>query len=134
MEGVQIKKCDYFEDERGWLLKIIQKDDLIEHNFGEAYITTAHPGIIKAQHYHLETNEWFCVIKGRAKLVLEDIQSKERKEIMLGTTPFLIIKVPKKIAHAVKNIGNDLMYLLAIADRSYENKDPDTYPYEVIVQ
>lgn len=131
MEGVKIKKCDYFEDERGWLLKVIQKEDLMGQNFGEVYITTAHPGIIKANHYHMDTDEWFCIIKGTAKLVLEDIESGETKEIILGTERFRIIKVPKKIAHAVKNIGDDLMYLLAIADQPYDNDDPDTYPYDI---
>ena len=81
----------------------------------------------------LNTNEWFSVIKGTVKLVLEDIQSGERKELILGIHPFMTVKVPKNIAHAIKNIGDEIMYLLAIADQPYDREAPDTYPYEVLL-
>jgi len=132
MKRVEVTELKQLEDERGWLLKILTRKEMPKSDFGEIYITTAHPGVIKANHYHRYTNEWFCVIRGSARLVLEDIESKDRKEILMGNTKLLTVKIPSGIAHAVKNIGNDTMYLVAIADQPYDDRKPDTYSYNLI--
>ena len=131
MERVEIKELDYFEDERGWLLKVMKQEDIVNRALGEIYITAAYPGVIKAKHYHKYTNEWFCVIKGKGKLVLQDPSSLERKEIVMGGSRFITVKIPSGIVHAIKNIGEETMYLLAVADRPYNPQNPDTYPYEL---
>ena len=131
MKRVEIKELDYFEDDRGWLLKILKEEDMGKSGFGEIYLTVAHPGITKANHYHKNTSEWFCVIQGVAKLVLQDMASQERKEIIMGAEKFITVKIPSGIAHAVKNIGQDRMYLIAVADQPYNPKNTDTYPYDI---
>ena len=131
MERIEIRELNRFEDDRGWLLKILTLKDLGQNTFGEIYITSAYPGVIKANHYHQHTNEWFCVIKGKGKLVLQDPTSRERKEVVMGMGSFLTVKIPKGIAHAVKNIGEDIMYLVAIADVPYNPQRPDTFPYDI---
>lgn len=131
MNSVEIIELDYFEDERGWLLKVLKQENIGKNNFGEIYLTTAFPGITKARHYHKYTTEWFCVIKGTGKLVLQDIESMERTEIVMGNAQFITVKIPSGIAHAIKNIGNETMYLLAVANQPYNPQQPDTYPYEL---
>ena len=131
MEGVEIRRLDRFEDDRGWLLKVLTRKEMNQNNFGEIYITTAYPGAVKAEHYHKHTNEWFCVIRGTALLVLHDIESAKREEIVMGAGNLISVKVPNKIVHSVKNIGEDMMYLVAIADRPYNHQKPDTYPYNI---
>ncbi|MDY6853868.1 MAG: cupin domain-containing protein [Thermodesulfobacteriota bacterium] len=133
MQRVEIKELDYFEDDRGWLLKVLKQEYFGKNTLGEIYITTANPGIVKAKHYHKYTNEWFCVIKGTGKLVLQDLDTEEKKEITMGDGKFVTVKIPFGIVHAVKNIGKEMMYLIAIADQPYNRENPDTYFYNLVI-
>ncbi len=133
MRGIEIKELDYFEDERGWLLKVIKREDLDKSDFGEVYITATKPGITRAEHYHKKTTEWFCVIKGKAILVLQDINTMERKEIIMEDGKFIIVKIPSGIVHAIKNIGEDTMYLVAVADKPYDPENTDTYSFNLTI-
>ena len=133
MERVEIKELDYFEDDRGWLLKILKQEYMGKSSLGEIYLTTANPGIVKARHYHKYTNEWFCVIKGVGKLVLQDLDTAEKKEITMGDGKFITVKIPSGIIHAIKNTGKEMMYLVAVADQPYNSQKPDTYQYDINV-
>jgi dTDP-4-dehydrorhamnose 3,5-epimerase len=133
-EKIKIRPMPFYEDTRGWLLKMLMRQDIEgDKTFGEIYVTTAFPGIVKAQHYHRCTREWFCIVRGTGKLILEDIITHCRKDIILGEDNKVLVEVPPKVAHAVKNIGTDLMYLLAYADTPYNPEDPDTIPYRIKV-
>lgn len=128
--GVEVEQLTKKSDQRGWLLKVLMNPEIAGvKEFGEIYVTVAHPGIVKGVHYHELCTEWFCVIRGRGKLVLRDRHTNEQNEIEMGEDNMVRVKVPPHVAHAVKNIGEDLMYLLAYADRPYCPQDPDTFPF-----
>ena len=52
IEGVKIKKLRVIPDERGRLMEILRCDDALFRKFGQAYMTTVYPGVVKAWHYH----------------------------------------------------------------------------------
>ena len=128
----EIRNLQVHSDERGWLAEILRKEHLEDKNFGQIYITTAQPGAIKANHYHKRKTEWFCVIKGKAKLVLRDINEGKKHEIIMGEDNMIVVKIPPKVIHAVKNIGEDVMYLVCCVDEPYNSNDPDTFQSKVI--
>lgn len=72
-------------DERGWFLKVITgtEEDIPQHT-GEVYLTMGKVGQAKGGHYHPKALEWFTVIQGEAKLILEDTETKERMEILMN--------------------------------------------------
>ena len=128
--GVEIEPLAKKPDDRGWLLKLLMNAHICGNKeFGEIYVTVAHPAAVKGAHYHEHCTEWFCVIRGYAKLVLFDRRTQERLEITMGEENMVRVRVPPHVAHAVKNIGDDLMYLLAYADREYDPQHPDTIPF-----
>lgn len=132
MKRVTIHKLDKKEDGRGWLLKMLMNGDIKGNKkFGEIYITTANPGAMKGSHYHEQCTEWFCVIKGKAKLILMDKNGSEKQEIIMGDDNMVTVEIPSNIIHAVKNIGDDKMYLIAYADNQYDCNNPDTIPYNM---
>jgi len=128
-----IKKLEIKTDQRGWLAEILRRENLYpgREAFGQFFITTAHPGITKGHHYHLRKHEWFCVIKGRALLVLEDIDTKQRTEILMGEDNMVTVELPLRCAHAIRNTGEDMMYLLAYADEPFNPEDIDTHSYKL---
>jgi len=52
IEGLQVTNLRTIPDERGWLMEILRNDDDIFEKFGQVYMTTAYPGVVKGWHYH----------------------------------------------------------------------------------
>ena len=130
MKGVKIIKLDKKEDHRGWFLKILMNHQIKgKKEFGEIYLSTSYPGEIKANHYHNFTTEWFCLIKGKGILTLMDIKTKQKEEIILSEEALMTIEVSPQIAHSIKNIGQNLLYLIAYSDTPYDQQAPDTVPF-----
>ncbi len=134
IDGVEVRPLPVHRDDRGGLVKVLMRQHLPEgqRTFGEIYISWAAPGAVKANHYHEETTEWFCLLQGRARLVLEHPATGERQEILLDATEPTVVTVPPGVAHAVENVGTEPAHLLAYADRPYDPQQPDTIPYRVI--
>ncbi|MCK4614325.1 MAG: dTDP-4-dehydrorhamnose 3,5-epimerase family protein, partial [Thermoplasmata archaeon] len=62
IEGVKLKKLRVIPDERGWLMEILRQDDEIFERFGQVYLTTAYPGVVKGWHYHrIQTDNFTCI-------------------------------------------------------------------------
>lgn len=132
IEGVKVKKLNPIPDERGWLMEILRCDDEIFERFGQVYITTAYPGVVKAWHYHkLQTDNFTC-IKGMMKVALFDAREnsktyKEINEFFIGEKNPLLIKVPPMVYHGFKAIGDEVAYFLNIPTHTYNYKEPDEY-------
>lgn len=130
---VQIRPLQYKSDDRGWLLKILMRHQLGDNReFGEIYVTAAQPGQVKGNHYHQFSTEWFCVLQGQARLVTRNLRTGEATETILSADAPATLEVAPHVAHAVQNIGQDLMLLLAYADQPYNAANPDEVPVTVI--
>lgn len=133
MKGVKIHKLEIKVDDRGWVTEILRNDQLMENKeFGQIYVTTAHPGVIKGNHYHKRKTEWFCVIKGSGLLALRDISTGEYEEIPLSDNNISVVSFSPNIAHGIKNVGTDMLYLIAYIDEQFDANDPDTYSLKVL--
>jgi UDP-2-acetamido-2,6-beta-L-arabino-hexul-4-ose reductase len=127
----ELKKLKKQTDERGWLVEILRADE-VKEEMKQIYFSTSKPNAIRGNHYHKHKVEWFSVVKGKAKLVLEDNESKEREElILLDDTP-AIVKIPPNISHAIQNIGDDEMYLIVIVNEVFNPDDADTFYVSLI--
>ncbi|HHT9119466.1 MAG TPA: polysaccharide biosynthesis C-terminal domain-containing protein [Candidatus Hypogeohydataceae bacterium YC41] len=131
MQGIEIKDLKVLQDHRGWFVELFRKEFGIE-KIAQVNLTVATPGMVKGNHYHLHKTEWYCVIKGRMKLVLEDIDNRKTSEITLGDDELRVVKVPPRVIHGFKNIGEGDMYLIYSTDISFEPRDTDTFPQAVI--
>mgnify|MGYP001768493126 CR=1 FL=1 len=78
IEGVVIKKLKVIPDERGHLMEIMRADDACFEKFGQVYLTTAYPGVVKGWHYHKKQADNMAVIKGMMKIVLYDGRKKSK--------------------------------------------------------
>ena len=119
-------------DERGWFLKVIDghEEGIPEHT-GEVYLTMAHPGQARGNHYHPNTAEWFTVIDGRALLQVADPQTGARAQWWLDGAEPQTVFIPAGLAHVFVNPVDAArtFLLLAYAANSY---DPaDTIPFAV---
>ena len=88
INGVKTKKLKLIPDERGWLMEILRCDDDIYKKFGQVYITTAYPGIVKAWHLHKKQTDNFTCIQGLMKVALYD--SREESSTYREVNEFFI--------------------------------------------
>lgn len=130
--NIKINKIELKSDERGWFAEILKSFQVDKKEFGQIGLATSKPGAIRGNHYHTRKTEWFCVILGKAKLVLEDAKTGERKEIILDENDLQVIEIGPNIYHALQNIGSDIMYLLHYVDEPFDPNNPDTIAKKVI--
>ena len=70
IEGVSVKKLRVIPDERGRLMEIVRSDDDFFDRFGQVYMTTCYPGVVKGWHYHKKQTDYMTAICGMLKIVL----------------------------------------------------------------
>jgi dTDP-4-dehydrorhamnose 3,5-epimerase len=119
-------------DERGRLMEILRADDREFEKFGQVYVTTAYPGVVKAWHYHKLQNDNMTVIKGMVKIVLYDDREASPtrgmiNEFFVGDHNHELIHIPKLIWHGFKCISEQESMIVNIVTECYDYQDPDEY-------
>lgn len=123
-------------DSRGYLVEFMKASELPAgmKEFSQIYVTTMTPGAVRGNHYHKNRYEWFAIFNGRVLVVLEDVNTKERKEIMLDDSGDKLkrVRIRNSVAHAFKNVSDTKVVLVAYTDRVYDPSAPDTYEYKLL--
>lgn len=133
LSGVKVTQLKLLKDDRGWLAEILRQEQLEgATSFGQVLVTTAYPGAVKGNHYHRRKTEWFCVIKGRGLLRLEDNLSGACQELHLGDGNLVTVKIPPEVTHAIQNEGEEMLYLLIYANEPFDPQDPDTFARKIL--
>ena len=147
IEGVRTKSLKVVPDERGWLMEILRCDDEIFSKFGQVYLTTAYPEVVKAWHYHKKQTDNFTCIKGMMKVALYDGRADSKthgevNEFFVGDKNPLLISVPPMVYHGFKAVGDETAYFLSVPTLPYNYREPDEFrlppdtkeiPYEWIL-
>ena len=132
IDGVFIKKLVVYPDERGRLFEIMRSDDSFFKKFGQVYVTTAYPGVIKAWHFHkIQTDHFVCIL-GNARLVLYDPRESsptkgQINEFALGPENLLLIVIPPNVYHGFQCISKDEAIMINIPTEPYNPGDLDEY-------
>lgn len=132
IEGVKTKKLKVVPDERGRLMEILRRDDELFHQFGQVYITSAYPGVVKAWHYHRVQWDNLAVISGTAKLALYDSREDspthgEVNEFFCGDLNPLLIQIPPLVLHGFKAVGEREAIVVNIPTEIYNYENPDEH-------
>lgn len=72
IDGVKTKELKFIADERGRLIEILRSDETLFEKFGQVYVTTNNPGVIKAWHLHKVQTDNVACVKGMIKLACYD--------------------------------------------------------------
>jgi len=132
IEGVKIKKLRVIPDERGRLMEILRNDDDLFLRFGQVYMTTTYPGVVKAWHLHKEQTDNVTCIQGMIKLVLYDAREhsptfKEIGQFYLGFHNPLLVQIPKGVYHGWKCVGPEEAIIVNIPTELYDYDNPDEF-------
>ena len=138
IEGVKVKKLKLIPDDRGRLMEILRADDKIFRKFGQVYMTTAYPGIVKAWHYHRLQSDNFACVSGKVRFALYDARKdspthKEVNEFIISLDEPILVQIPSLAYHGFKCMGSSEAIVINTVTEPYNHKDPDEYrvdPYD----
>ena len=126
-----MKPIPKHSDDRGFLIEFLREDENILNFKGQVYASTISPGDIRGNHYHNEKTEIFCVMKGKLKVLIQQIDSNKIEEYILDSDKDMIdrLLVTPGHAHAFINIGAEEVILLAYGDKVHNHNNPDQYKF-----
>jgi len=130
INGVSIRPLRVIPDDRGRLMEALRCDDPEFDNFGQVYITTTYPGIVKAWHCHEKQADNVVCIAGMIKLALWDgrKESSTRRvleEHVLGIHQPALVHIPPGVWHGWKALGTEEAVILNIPNKPYNHSNPD---------
>jgi len=132
IDGVRVKQLKVIPDERGRLMEMLRADDDLFIKFGQVYMTTVYPSVVKGWHYHKKQVDNFVCVKGMIKLVLYDPRDKsptkgEINEFFIGEHNPLLIQIPAYVFHGFKGIGENESVIINCPTEPYNYKEPDEF-------
>jgi dTDP-4-dehydrorhamnose 3,5-epimerase len=132
IDGVKIKSLKVIPDERGRLMELLRSDDEIFDKFGQVYMTTCYPEVIKAWHYHKIQQDNTAVLQGMIKMVLFDDRRDsptygEVQELFCGEHNPILVQVPPFVVHGFKSIGEREAIVINISSEPYNREQPDIF-------
>ena len=132
IEGVMIKKLRVIPDERGRLMEILRMDDEMFKGFGQVYMTTAYPGVVKGWHYHKKQYDSMAVVKGMMKIVLYDGRTTsstygEVNEVFAGEYNPVLVHIPPYVYHGFKCISTEEAVVINTPTDVYNYQEPDEF-------
>lgn len=106
-----------WSDERGWGVKPLEAAGLAGVPLGDLHVVSLEPGKERGNHRH-DGTEWLLVAGGgvevRWRLSDEGMVSRRMLE---GRGPVLL-EIPPGAAHAVRNVGEGTVHLVAFSGRA----------------
>ena len=132
IEGVKIKKLKVIPDERGRLMEMLRTDDEIFIKFGQVYITTTYPGVVKGWHYHKKQYDNFTCVAGMLKVALYDNREKsptkgEVNEFYIGIHNPMLIQIPPGVLHGWKCVSETEAIVVNCVTEVYDYDVPDEF-------
>ena len=132
IEGARVKLLRVMCDERGRLMEMLRSDDELFKKFGQTYMTTAYPGVVKAWHYHRLQWDQFVVVSGMMKVVLYDAREDSPtrgtvNEFFMGVYNPILLQIPPMVYHGFKCINDHEAVVINSPTEVYRYKEPDEY-------
>jgi dTDP-4-dehydrorhamnose 3,5-epimerase len=137
ISGVKVRQLRLIPDDRGWLMELLRTDWEEYEKFGQVYVTTCYPGVVKAWHYHKGQTDYFACLSGSAKVVLYDARDDSPtkgmiNEFIIGTLNPLLVKIPRLVYHGFAAVGNETAVIINLPTALYNYQKPDELrvPYD----
>src|SRR5512144_3023328 len=115
--GVVVKELKLVPNERGRLMEVQRVDEEDFPGFGQVYVTSTHPGVVKAWYRHGVQVDQIAVVSGLLKLVLFDDREGSPthgvvQEVVLGELAPRLVVIPPGVWHGFQAIGGNEAFAL----------------------
>lgn len=112
IEGVIIQAKKVICDDRGRIMHILKTSDSNFTQFGEVYVSTVYPGVVKGWHLHDLMTLNYVVVKGMIKFALYDARQDsptygQTQEVCMGEHNYVQVTVPPGVWNGFMGIGTE---------------------------
>ena len=130
IDGVRLKRLRVVPDERGRLMEILRKDDELFQAFGQVYVTTTLPGVVKAWHRHARQTDNIACVAGMIKVALfDDREGSPTRgrvdQLYLGVHNPALLQVPAGLWHGWMGVGPEEAVIVNVPTEAYDHAAPD---------
>lgn len=130
IEGVKIKTLKVVPDDRGRLMELLRADDELFEKFGQVYVTTTYPGVVKAWHKHEKQADNMACVSGMIKLVLFDPRRGSPThgridEFHMGVHQPVLVHIPAGVHHGWKCVSETEAIVVNAPTEMYDRAHPD---------
>ncbi len=118
----------------GWLAELVSSEhEDVPFTGVHSYVVVIKPKKFRAMHYHKRKEEWLAIVTGKIKVVLEDVETKEKVEIILDedSVEYTLLYIPPMVGHVVKNVGENNASLVVFSKTAEIPGDTIDYEMEV---
>lgn len=132
IDGVLVQPLTWHNDQRGSLAELVRADDpqMMVVPFGQVYVTTLYPGVVKA--WHLHRRQWDRMVCLRGRVLLGLIDGREGSptqgatmRVVLGDRSFVVVRIPAGVWHGLKNISTEEAMVVNVVSQPYDAANPD---------
>ncbi|MBW2062172.1 MAG: dTDP-4-dehydrorhamnose 3,5-epimerase family protein [Deltaproteobacteria bacterium] len=130
IDGIETMELRVIPDERGRLMEMLRADDPVFEKFGQVYLSTTYPGVVKAWHMHRLQHDNVACVRGMIKLVIHDPREDSPthgmiNEFFMGEHNPLLVKIPPGLHHGWKCISETEAYIINVPTMVYNYENPD---------
>jgi dTDP-4-dehydrorhamnose 3,5-epimerase len=132
IQGLKTKKLKVIPDQRGRLMEILRADDDLFEAFGQVYMTTTYPGVVKAWHLHKKQKDNVACVQGMIKLAVYDPREdsptyKQVDEFYLGIHNPLLVQLPAGVYHGWMCVSMEEAIVVNVPTEVYNRENPDEF-------
>jgi len=132
IDGVVIKSLRRIADDRGWLMEILRSDWPEFEAFGQTYITTCKPGVVKAWHYHKLQHDMFVPVRGNALVGLYDSRDgspthRVLQEVEVWEKEPKLVKIPPLVYHGFTPLDDGEIWVVNTPTKLFNYNNPDEH-------
>jgi len=125
---IQIKPLKIFKDEEGSAFETLRSDDpIFGGDFGQNFISTTNPGVIKGLHKHDNLTEYTTCLKGNILYVAikETPEGPIIQKVPMGEDNMVLVKNAPGIWHGYIVLPGDDAIILYTMDKPYDSNNID---------
>jgi dTDP-4-dehydrorhamnose 3,5-epimerase-like enzyme len=119
---------------RGWSFAPFTDPERIRQidiDWTSFHTVSMEPGTIRGNHVHPHISEWLLFCGGPILLAWQDPDSDTIRHTLIENHHTLVL-IPPGIRHAIKNLGDGILYLVAFRSPARNLTDPEVLPSIII--
>ena len=127
MALIKNEKIEIGKDNRGFSAKPVDENALKKGEALNLHVVSMNPGAVRGNHYHKKQSEIIWVIGGPCIVTAKNRDSGEVEKIEISPENNTLLTISPEITHAIKNISDEIAYLLCYSDYSVSEDDKDVF-------
>lgn len=127
MKSVTVHEIKLHEDNRGWVVWPMSESIIRGGRLSNVHMPLLKPGVIRGNHYHLNTVEYALILSGPCRAVFADTVTGEYEQMSFDGEKPVLLRIAPGIIHAFQNEAPHDILLLCYDEKLCDSESPDIH-------